>query len=153
MGKRFARVAREALAAADRVVFVGPNARLAARAAPPGSDALVTFATVREAAAFLEHDLGAGDLVLVKGSDKVDHLGRLVLSRLRDVTCWRERCGRGQVCDRCELLAAPPGLPVPFNRTFGVASRSFRAPGPAGSAGAPVAAADRGAALVGRDAG
>jgi UDP-N-acetylmuramyl pentapeptide synthase len=153
MGKRYARVAREALAAADRVVFVGPHARLAAKAAPPGSDALVTFPTVREAAAFLERDLLEGDLVLLKGSDKVDHLGRLVLSRLGEVTCWRERCGRAQVCDRCELLAAPPGLPVPFNRTFGVASRSFRAAGPAGPARAPAAAADPAAALAGREAG
>jgi UDP-N-acetylmuramyl pentapeptide synthase len=130
-GKRYPRVAREALAAADRVVFVGPHAASAAKAAPPGSDALVTLPTVREAAAFLERDLRPGDLVLLKGSDKVDHLGRLVLSRLREVTCWRDRCGRAQVCDLCELLAAPPGLPVRLDRKSGVASLSFRAPAPA----------------------
>jgi UDP-N-acetylmuramyl pentapeptide synthase len=75
--KRYAAVAREALAVADHVLFVGRWARGALKAG--GSDSrLRAAASLREAAAALEDLLRAGDLVALKGSLTVDHLHRLI---------------------------------------------------------------------------
>jgi UDP-N-acetylmuramyl pentapeptide synthase len=108
--RSYPRLARLAAGAADRVVFVGPNARLALRARDAARpDAIEAFATVREAADHLARILESGDLVLVKGSNPADHLERLVLARQGHVACWRSRCGRNSFCSRCELLGVPAG--------------------------------------------
>jgi UDP-N-acetylmuramyl pentapeptide synthase len=70
-------LARRALAAADEVIFVGSQARHALRLRPESSS-LHAFATVPEAQAHLREQLRAGDLVLLKGSGRVDRLRRLV---------------------------------------------------------------------------
>lgn len=121
----YGRVARQALDVADEVLFVGPQAERsrAARAHPRG-EALGIFATAREASAYLERVLRPGDLVLLKGSHRTDHLQRLALARQGSVACWRERCGRRKGCDGCLLLRAPrlPALPQ-LRRAPGAAER------------------------------
>jgi UDP-N-acetylmuramyl pentapeptide synthase len=108
MGRRYRMVARAALESAELVVFVGRNAHAALRAAPGGDGGrLRAFATPLEAHEFLESALRPGDLVLVKGSQAADHLGRLALARLGSVGCWRTACGRRMACERCRLLAIP----------------------------------------------
>jgi UDP-N-acetylmuramyl pentapeptide synthase len=71
-------VARRALAIADHVVFAGPNARHALRAASSAGGALHAFASVREAGEHLQANVREGDLVLLKGSGRADRLHRIL---------------------------------------------------------------------------
>jgi UDP-N-acetylmuramyl pentapeptide synthase len=108
MSRTYSRVAAGALEVADEVVFVGPNSRHALKA---GSDSLSAFATVREAAEHFRATLRDGDLVVLKGSVRADHLSRLALDRVSEVQCWRTSCGRISFCEDCRLLYgrfAPP---------------------------------------------
>lgn len=135
--RMYSRVARDAMTALDSVVFVGKRATqlwgeqqslsLAAQGnlrrrvtlAPDDvpealSDVedsrlgdMFVFNTVRDADAFLQDYLRAGDLVLVKGSGPADHLERLILTREQRVTCWLRQCGRLYPCDVCDLVRAP----------------------------------------------
>jgi aminoacyl-tRNA hydrolase len=104
-----ATVARDACEFADHVLVVGKWASSALRAKhrADGDQRVHTFQRVEEVSRFLRDFLVAGDLVLVKGTNPVDHLGRLVLARTRRVECWRESCGRRHFCDKCSLLERP----------------------------------------------
>jgi UDP-N-acetylmuramyl pentapeptide synthase len=134
------RVAREAMSALDAVVFVGERAtqlwgeqksvsltaqgelrrrvKLAPNDVPEaladGEDSrlgdMLVFNTVRDADAFLQDYLRAGDLVLVKGSGPADHLERLILTRGQGVTCWLRQCGKLYPCDVCDLVRAPESV-------------------------------------------
>jgi UDP-N-acetylmuramyl pentapeptide synthase len=122
--KRYAAVARQALDAADHVVFVGRWARGALRAAPPGRpDALLAFERVEEAAEHLRQFLRPGDLVLLKGSLTVDHLDRII--EMRAAAAGRGASGGPDARGR---LAAEPAGDAPQN---GVAGRRATAPSPA----------------------
>ncbi len=104
----YAAVARHALEAADEVVFVGPQAyRCGAARAHPRGASLHAFLTPREAHRYLSATLLAGDLVLLKGSQRADHLLRLVLARQGSTACWRTACRRLKFCDECILLHVP----------------------------------------------
>ena len=85
---------------ADQVVFVGRGAQHVERL----GGAVRAFATLREAAVHLDRELRPGDLVVLKGSRRADHLGRLVLARTAGSRCWREACGRSGACETCRLL-------------------------------------------------
>lgn len=111
----YKRVAGEMRQFSDIVVFVGQNAHRALRARSNDEDlALQGFSTMREAAAYLREMLRPGDLVLLKGSNKVDHLERLVFDRQKPIECWRERCGFERFCDTCSRLyqMAPDNNPT-----------------------------------------
>jgi UDP-N-acetylmuramyl pentapeptide synthase len=98
------------LAAADRVLLVGPRAAASYRRLKErGGDKLLAFTSVQDASKWLTDYVRAGDLVLLKGSTKADHLARLALALDRDVRCWRARCGRKLLCDRCGLSGIPAG--------------------------------------------
>ena len=109
----YAAVARQALEVADEVIFVGPQAlRCAAARAHPKGAALHAFLTARDAHKHLANTLVPGDLVLLKGSQRADHLLRLVLARKGRIACWRMACRRIKFCDECVLLRVPQ-LPWP----------------------------------------
>ena len=109
----YASVARQALEVADEVIFVGPQAhRCAAARAHPKGAALHAFLTARDAHRHLSDTLVPGDLVLLKGSQRADHLLRLVLARKSRIACWRTTCRRIKFCDECLLLRVPQ-LPWP----------------------------------------
>jgi UDP-N-acetylmuramoyl-tripeptide--D-alanyl-D-alanine ligase len=113
-------VARLALDLADQVVFVGRHARLAeaARSHPRGA-ALYACGTIREAHERLGRILRPGDLVLLKGSRRADHLARLLIARSRPIACWRTDCLRETPCERCLLLRVPELFPGPWRHGRG----------------------------------
>lgn len=104
----YADVARRALEVADEVLFVGPQAVRSggARSHPRGA-ALRAFPSIREAHRHLTDTLVPGDLVLLKGSQRADHLLRLVLARRGRIGCWRAGCRRIRFCDDCLLVHVP----------------------------------------------
>ena len=105
---KYKQFAREARRHADIVIFVGQNAHRALRARKDENDqALQGFLTMREAVGYLRKMLQPGDLVLLKGSNKVDHLERLVFDRQQPIQCWRERCGLDRFCNHCSQLYRP----------------------------------------------
>jgi UDP-N-acetylmuramoyl-tripeptide--D-alanyl-D-alanine ligase len=107
----YASVARQALAVADHVIFVGPLAFASLRAKRHArDDALRAFGTVKDVCEYLRRFLQPGDLVLLKGSNTADHLVRLVLARTTGVECWRAQCGRLDFCDACPLLHVPAAV-------------------------------------------
>ena len=107
---QYARVARRALEIADHVVFVGAWASRALRAAAKGQRAtLNAFSTVWQANEFLRRMLRPGDLVLLKGTNRKDHLRRIVLARNYDVRCWRDDCGKFAFCASCPSVSIPSG--------------------------------------------
>jgi UDP-N-acetylmuramoyl-tripeptide--D-alanyl-D-alanine ligase len=105
--RRYAEIGRSALAIADNVVFVGARASAALRAKHTPDDPLFAFPSMREASNYLAGYLKDGDLVLLKGSARADHLQRLILTRTTGIDCWRTDCRRNQFCDSCELQHVP----------------------------------------------
>lgn len=102
--QRYIEIAREALAAADCVLFVGPRASACMRAKRDANDQLFAFPSARNASSFLQAYLQPGDLVLLKGSTRTDHLERLVLMRNGNVVCWQMSCGRFHFCEECSFF-------------------------------------------------
>ena len=134
----YTRIAREALAALDVVVFVGRRAaelwgehrrtsvadQLALRrlldrtptGAPaascesvPAAGTMLVFERVKDASGFLADFLRRGDLVLLKGSGQADHLERVLLSRQQVVNCWLPSCGKKEPCDTCASIEVLAG--------------------------------------------
>jgi hypothetical protein len=114
-GKRISVHVRElgqaAARAADLAVFIGEHAQPAARAAvrsgmAPG--AVVGFADLQRAAAYLKSELRRGDLVLLKGRT-TDHLERVLFAQVGAVRCRRATCSKTIACDLCPSSRATPG--------------------------------------------
>jgi UDP-N-acetylmuramoyl-tripeptide--D-alanyl-D-alanine ligase len=99
-GPRYRRIAREALKASDRVVFVGPQAARVDRLRE-GEPRLFAFATPYEATEFFDRTALKNELILLKGSIAVDHLERIMLSQNESVVCWKVGCGFKQPCSYC----------------------------------------------------
>ena len=107
--RRYVEVAKMALDAADCVVFVGPRASACLRAKQDLGKELLAFASLRDASTYLNAYLKPGDLVLLKGSHKADHMQRLLIALRGSLQCWRADCGRMQSCETCELLRVASG--------------------------------------------
>jgi UDP-N-acetylmuramoyl-tripeptide--D-alanyl-D-alanine ligase len=75
----YSSLARRALRVADKVVFAGPQAKHALKVRADGlEERLHVFADVQEARSYLDANLRAGDLVLIKGSRTADRMDPLV---------------------------------------------------------------------------
>lgn len=89
----------------DLIVFVGADAyRALCVKENENSSTLQIFRELKEASSFLKRALRAGDLVLLKGSGRADHLQRLILDRYKRIQCWQEHCGFNRFCDSCSQL-------------------------------------------------
>ena len=109
----YVRAAKKALEVSDDVVFVGPWAFRVLRARPAGrEDALRAFTHVREASAYVNSIAKAGDLVLLKGSMKQDHLQRIIFAREDKIACWRDDCKFNEFCEVCPKRMIPSGMPL-----------------------------------------
>ena len=110
--KKYADVARLAQEIADITVFVGPWASSVLKTHKPGhEDALRTYVHVRDATQYVNSIAREGDLVLLKGTTKQDHLLRIILARSNEVSCWRDDCARGSFCNECPDRMKPSGAP------------------------------------------
>ncbi|THF63552.1 aminoacyl-tRNA hydrolase [Pseudothauera rhizosphaerae] len=134
--KLYPKVARQALEIGQLVVFVGPHALRALKAGTDDpSRQLRAFPSLRDASEYLHSALRPGDLVLLKGSHKTDHLVRLVLDRERRIACWQEKCGRSNFCGVCDQLyaaASAPPVRAGTDRGFAVPPPGREVPDPAG---------------------
>ncbi|HEX5518137.1 MAG TPA: Mur ligase family protein, partial [Pseudolabrys sp.] len=105
---RYRSVAREALEVADRVVFVGSNSRYVEKLRQGEiADRLFTFQTAFEASAYFKERVLPDELIVLKGSLRVDHLERIMLSLSDPVVCWREHCRKMVVCSGCRDYRRP----------------------------------------------
>jgi UDP-N-acetylmuramoyl-tripeptide--D-alanyl-D-alanine ligase len=112
-GRVYRRVAREALATADRVVFVGPHAGHVARfGKDEGGDRLFSFETAYGASNFLAQGALPGELIYIKASRNADHLERIMLAQREEVVCWRQQCHKVWNCFDCKQYRRPS--PPPF---------------------------------------
>lgn len=123
-GVQYARVAILAQQLADVTVFVGPSASSVLKAKRPDiNNALRVFGNVRDAAEYVNSMTREGDLVLLKGTNKQDHLLRILLARKNDVACWRNDCKRDTFCNQCPDRTKPSGAPSLFQlHTNGMAA-------------------------------
>jgi UDP-N-acetylmuramyl pentapeptide synthase len=111
-GRTYRRVAQDALAVADRVVFVGPKAvHVDKLRQGKEREKLFGFQTSYEVSAFLSSDATPGELIYVKAGIR-DHLERVMLSEPDKVVCWRERCGRWDPCMDCSWYRRPKKPPL-----------------------------------------
>jgi aminoacyl-tRNA hydrolase len=93
-------------------VFVGPWASSALKARKhTTSDTFRAFSHVRQASEYVNSIARDGDLVLLKGTNKQDHLLRIVLARNGDVACWSDDCNRYAFCTECPERLKPSGAP------------------------------------------
>ena len=117
-GETHRKVARMALAVADRVVFVGPQANHVDKLRQ-GDDRhrLFSFVTSYQAASFLAETAVPNELIHIKASI-TDHLERILLARLGDVVCWQERCGMESSRPECKYYLVPH--PPPFGLDQGL---------------------------------
>jgi UDP-N-acetylmuramyl pentapeptide synthase len=77
--KVYSSLASQALEVTEEVIFTGPQARHALKAAPDGAGGrLRAFATAAEAREHLDATACAGDLILLEGSFRADRLAELV---------------------------------------------------------------------------
>ena len=74
-------------------------------------DTLRTFSHVLDTAEYVNSITREGDLVLLKGANKQDHLLRIILSRSEEISCWRDDCERMDFCNECPHRSKPSGLP------------------------------------------
>jgi UDP-N-acetylmuramoyl-tripeptide--D-alanyl-D-alanine ligase len=107
-----AELAAEALKIVDIVIVTGRFASAALKARKPGTESrLHTFTHTSNVATFLRSIQRDGDLIVVKGNNKQDHLSRLVLSLTQTVNCWIDDCGRDMFCSECSHLQSHRGPP------------------------------------------
>jgi UDP-N-acetylmuramoyl-tripeptide--D-alanyl-D-alanine ligase len=100
------RVGREVAAAADFLVFLGPNSRYSAEAAKAAGvvpQSVRHFESTPAAADFLRNEITSGDLVLLKAVYD-DHLSRVYFHQFGTVGCWKTVCKKSILCDECKEL-------------------------------------------------
>ena len=111
-GKKYARAAAQAQDVADLTVFVGHWSSSVLKARKVGAEGeLNAFVHVQEAAQYINSISRPGDLVMLKGTNKQDHLARIPLSRSGEVNCWRDDCRRVSFCNQCSERMSPSGAP------------------------------------------
>jgi UDP-N-acetylmuramoyl-tripeptide--D-alanyl-D-alanine ligase len=109
-GVIYAKMAARAQAVADITIFVGPWASSVLKARNPGAgSAMRVFSNVRDAAEYINSIARNGDLVLLKGTNKHDHLIRILMARAEGLACWRDDCNRQTFCDVCPYRNEPSG--------------------------------------------
>jgi UDP-N-acetylmuramoyl-tripeptide--D-alanyl-D-alanine ligase len=108
--RRLNRIAAEASTVVDLLILVGKkkDTKRAGKAAVVGGltpQGVRQFEHLHDVAAFLKGTLRFGDLLLLRGRMS-DHVARLYHAQMREVTCWKDHCGKKNLCDYCPELFA-----------------------------------------------
>jgi len=99
---KYCKLAMRAQEIADIAVVVGPGSTsVLAKCKPARAESLRAFRHVHDAAEYLKSTVLAGDLVLLKGTNKQDHLLRIIMARNDAIRCWRDDCALNSFCDVC----------------------------------------------------
>jgi UDP-N-acetylmuramoyl-tripeptide--D-alanyl-D-alanine ligase len=107
-GARYRRTAREALEVADRVVFVGSSSHYVEKLRQGElADKILAFRDAFEASAYFKENVLPDELIVLKGSLRIDHLERIMLSLSEPVVCWMEHCRVKSACWKCEDFRRP----------------------------------------------
>jgi UDP-N-acetylmuramoyl-tripeptide--D-alanyl-D-alanine ligase len=100
--RKYKAIADKAVRICDRVLFVN---RFASPKLFEGRDLhhgrILCFDDLKSAAEHLTEYLQPGDVVLLKGIRKKDHLERVPLNFGYALHCWRSNCGHQWECPRC----------------------------------------------------
>lgn len=108
------KIASKAVQVADITILYGRFAVAGLKARKSSTESKVfAFTRIQDVANLLRSILHDNDLILLKGSEKKDHLSRLALSLTQTVNCWVDDCGRDMFCSECSHLQShrgPPGL-------------------------------------------
>ena len=111
--KKYARIARRAQESADVTIFVGAWASHVLKTRSPGGQGVLrAFNHVWNAADYVNSISRDGDLVLLKGTNKQDHLLRIILARDNTIACWRDDCDRESFCVDCPHRTKPSGAVI-----------------------------------------
>lgn len=106
------KLAQKALQVADIAIFTGRLASAALKAHQPGTESrLQAFTQIHDVATYLKSIQQDGDLILLKGTNKKDHLVRIPMSFTDTVNCWVDDCGRDMFCSECSHLQIHRGTP------------------------------------------
>lgn len=109
-GTMYTRVARQVQEFADIAIFIGPWASHVLKLRDPARpDALLVFNRVVDAANYIHENATEGDLVLLKGTNKQDHLLRIPLLYTNNIQCWLDNCRRFDFCTVCQDRLKPQG--------------------------------------------
>lgn len=112
-GDTYVKAAIRAQEIADIVIFVGPWSSGVHKARRTDKDdALRVFGHVYDAAKYINSIARTGDLILLKGTTRQDHLQRIILARSGAIACWRDDCGRVGFCEACPEKSHPSGARV-----------------------------------------
>jgi UDP-N-acetylmuramoyl-tripeptide--D-alanyl-D-alanine ligase len=103
--RAYRRLLQQARGRTDRVVFLRQTpSHVGATAEEQAAGRVLFFADVAAIADHLGRTALPGEVILVKGSMRADHLERVALAAVAPVACRAARCGRGRPCVECDLL-------------------------------------------------
>ncbi|HMP89578.1 MAG TPA: Mur ligase family protein [Kiritimatiellia bacterium] len=105
LSKRYAQVVRKALDHVDYVIITGSVADMFKTLHDKFDPARVRIVPdIRNVTACLDEIMMPGALVMLKGTNKQDHLSRLMHNRIRPVKCWSRDCRLQISCANCRHL-------------------------------------------------
>lgn len=99
------RTAEKILEVADIAILVGRFATAGLKLRNSANrDKLFVFTRVRDACDFIHSIHREGDLIVLKGNWRKDHLDRIPMSFSGKVNCWVDDCDRQMFCRECSHL-------------------------------------------------
>ncbi|HMP74138.1 MAG TPA: UDP-N-acetylmuramoyl-tripeptide--D-alanyl-D-alanine ligase [Kiritimatiellia bacterium] len=107
--KTYHQVIQKALPLIDYILITGPHSheiQSLHQTLPP--DRVHIIPDLQQAADQLDQWILPGSLILLKGTNRQDHLQRLMHHRLRTITCWDSSCRLPIPCRNCPQLYRPP---------------------------------------------
>jgi len=103
--KRYYQFVRDVLPSVDFVIVTGSlsdSFKALHNKFPP--EKVRVIVDMKEVAACLDEQIVPGSLIMLKGTNKQDHLSRVMYNRIKPVTCWVRDCRLRLACCNCSKL-------------------------------------------------